>query len=305
MDPAFKDSLPSELVTHVTEMCGTTGDDWFTNLPMLITELENQWNVCIGKPFSGIEYNFVAEATGADGLPLVIKIAPPFETVEIHGEAKFLRVLDGRGAVKLIAEDRERKAIFIERAIPGRALHEEFSSSPIDCIGPAIDVLKQILGPPPIEMTDVVTLDNWFENFRRYNETEFPRQMAEKAFEIYERLSCEPEKTFYMHGDYHPGNVVTAQRERFLAIDPKGIVGHVGYDIAVFLINLERWQRNKPGVNDLLDRAIARFALAFGLTELEIREWVFAHMVIGAWWNYKDMPDLYDPKVAMPSVWHL
>ena len=305
MDAAFKDSLPSELVTHVLEMCGQKGDEWFASLPATIAELERQWNVRVGNPFPGIEYNYVAEAEGEENLPLVIKIAPPFETVEIHGEARFLRVAQGRGAVELIAEDRERKAILIERALPGKALHEEFASSPIDSIEPAIDVLKEILRPAPDEMGDVITLDKWFENFRRYKKTDFPQQMAEKAFEIYERLSCQPEKTFYIHGDYHPGNVVTAQREQFLAIDPKGIVGHIGYDIAVFLINLERWQRNMPGVNELLEHAIKKFAEAFGLTDLEVREWVFAHMVIGAWWNYEDMPNLYDPQVAMPLVWHL
>jgi streptomycin 6-kinase len=85
-----------------------------------------------------------------------------------------------------------------------------------------------------------------------------------------------------------------------VAIDPKGIVGHVGYDIAVFLINLERWQRQNPDIDGLLSNAIYAFAAAFTLSETEVREWVFAHMVIGAWWNFEDMPELYVPEVAMP-----
>jgi hypothetical protein len=51
--------------------------------------------------------------------------------------------------------------------------------------------------------------------------------------------------------------------------------------------------------------AIDRFAAAFGLSESEIRQWVFAVMVIGAWWNFEDMPNLYDPELAMPAIWHL
>ncbi len=305
MSDKFKNSLPSELVTHVTEMCGTKGEVWFAQLPTTIAELERRWKIRVGNVFPGIEYNFVAESEDVHGLPLVIKIAPPFETVEIHGEAKFLRVTCGEGAVNLIAEDRVRKAILIERALPGKALHEEFTSTPEECIQPAIDVLKRILSPPPADMTDVVTLDSWFHNFLRYKQTNFPPKKAEKALEIYDRLSKQTDKTFYIHGDYHPGNVVTADREQFLAIDPKGIVGHVGYDIAVFLINLERWQRGTECVGALLNYAVEQFALAFDLTEGEVREWVYAHMVIGAWWNFEDMPNLYDPEVAMPSVWHL
>jgi streptomycin 6-kinase len=305
MRDSFKGSIPEELVTHVSEMCGPRGDKWFEELPNIIGTLEKQWCIQVGDPYPGIEYNFVARANGQNGSPLVIKIAPPFETVEIHGEARFLRVRDGNGAIRLIEHDRALKAILIERAEPGKALHEEFENAPADCIDPAIRVLKQILKPVPTDMSDMVTLDVWFNNFRRYDTTDFPARMAERAFEIYERLSKQTDKIFYIHGDYHLGNVVTAQREPFLAIDPKGIVGHVGYDIAVFLINLERWQRNKPGVNELLNRTVRSFASAFDLSEVEIREWVFAHMVIGAWWNYEDMPNLYDPEVAMPSVWHL
>jgi streptomycin 6-kinase len=305
MRPNFLENLSHDLVTHVTEMCGARGDEWFANLPTEIAELERQWNIRVGDPFPGIEYNFVAEAANDNGRPLVIKIAPPFETVEIYSEAKFLRLSGGNGVVNLIAEDRERKAILIERALPGKALHEAFESSPIECLKPAIDLLESIVQPPPDDMTDVVRLDTWFNNFRRHKETSFSRDKAERAFEIYERLSKQSDKRFYIHGDYHPGNIVTARREPFLAIDPKGIVGHVGYDIAVFLINLERWQRGKIGAYDLLQHAVRRFATAFDMTELEVREWVFAHMVIGAWWNFEDMPNLYDPEVAMPSVWHL
>ena len=122
MSGNFADSLPQELVTHVTEMCGSKGEEWFTLLPALIDDCEKQWDIRVGRPFPGIEYNFVAEAVSEKGIPMVVKIAPPFETAEIQSEAKFLKVLDGRGAVKLIAEDRKRKAIFIERALPGKGL---------------------------------------------------------------------------------------------------------------------------------------------------------------------------------------
>ena len=102
-------------------------------------------------------------------------------------------------------------------------------------------------------MADVDTLDQWFDNFRRYTETEFSAEYAAKAFEIYERLSIQPGRTFYLHGDFHPGNVVTATRSPFLAIDPKGIVGHLGYDIAVFVNNLHRWQKTYHDVHKLLE----------------------------------------------------
>jgi streptomycin 6-kinase len=298
-------SLPDDLVTHITTICGVSGEAWFEKLPQIVLELEGQWEITVGKPFPGIEYNFLAPAVTHAGQPVVVKIAPPFDRTEIYGEAKYLRTHGGQGAIELLAEDRNRRAILIEHALPGEALFQRFKDEPSECIEPAIEVLGSILRPPPSDMADVDTLENWFNNFRRYVETEFPKRHAEKAFAIYERLSCQPDRIFYLHGDFHPGNIVTASRAPFLAIDPKGIVGHLGYDIAVFLNNLSWWQKNDPALDKLLEFAIGRFADAFEFGEQELREWAYVSMVIGAWWNFEDMPDLYDSAVAMSDIWRV
>jgi streptomycin 6-kinase len=287
-------------------MCGERGEQWFDDLPRIIQELERKWDVSVGAPFPGIEYNFVAEAISHDGTAVVIKIAPPFEIVEIYGEAKYLRLHCGSGVIKLLEEDRERKAVLLERAIPGKALHEHFAGNPIDCIDPAIDVLKRSLQSPPADMSDVPTLDEWFGRFEtRFRGSGFPEEFAMRAIGIYRRLSANNVAKLYIHGDFHPGNVVTATREEFLIIDPKGIVGHVGYDVAVFLINLERWQRTNANRTALLDESIRRFGEGFGLSQQEVREWVFATVVIGDWWNFEDMPTLYSGGVARAADWNI
>jgi streptomycin 6-kinase len=303
----LKESLPTDLVSHVTEICGTRGEAWFDALPSVIARLEERWSIEVGEPFPGIEFNFVAPAVTDVGNPVVVKIAPPFETTEIHGEAKFLRKRDGSGSVRLLDEDREAKAILIERAIPGRSLVERFAHDPIASVPPAIDVLNTISMLPPDEMTDVPELDGWFANFRaRYRGTGFPQLEAERAVSLYEVLSRDRGDRRYIHGDFHLGNVVDSERAPFLAIDPKGIVGHKGYEAAVFLINLYRWQIDKdPNVAELLGEAVGLFAEGLQLSETCIRQWGFAHTVIGAWWNYEDMPELYDRELAMPDIWNV
>lgn len=198
MTKAFKETIPDELVTHVVASCGAKGEQWFADLPRLIAELEKEWNLTVHAPFPGIEYNYVAPATTIDGRDVVIKLAPPFESIEIHGEAKWLREHNGAGVVNLIAHDRERKAILIERAFPGEALFERFKNEPLESVRAAIKTCKKTLLPPPNDMTDVDTLDHWFENFRRYETTEFPAEPARKAFEIYERLSQQKEHISYI-----------------------------------------------------------------------------------------------------------
>jgi streptomycin 6-kinase len=303
----LKEKLPADLVTHVTAMCGTRGEAWFEELPEMIARIEDCWKIDVRDPFPGIEYNFVAPAVMGDGVPVVLKIAPPFETTEIHGEAKFLRMRDGTGAVRLLKEDRELRAILIERAVPGKSLVELFSHDPIGCISPAIEVLKSITMEPPDDLTDVPTLDGWFATFRdRFPGTGFPESEAVGAIEMYEELTAKGNDLRYIHGDFHLGNIVNSDRTPFLAIDPKGVVGHVGYEAAVFLINLYRWQCERNGrVRLLLDNAVSLFADGLGLSQSAIRRWGFVHTVIGAWWNYEDMPELYHPQLAIPDIWNV
>ena len=303
MSNSFKDTLPKELVTHVTAICGIRGVAWFEALPETIKRLENRWDVTVNEPFAGIEFNYVAAALRSNGEKVVVKISPPYERIEIFQEAKYLLTRKGEGVVRLLEVDRGNKAILLERAMPGEALFRHFKKDPDDCIAPAICVLQNILRHPPRDMRDVELLDNWFARFQRYKRTSFPQESAAQATQIYNRLSKQTDRTFYLHGDFHPGNIVTSGRSKFLAIDPKGISGHIGYDIAVFLNNLYWWQKGSSAVEKFLQAAITQFSDAFSIDETEIRQWAFAYMVIGAWWNFDEMPEHYDGSVAMSGIW--
>ena len=301
----FKDSLPTELVAHVTAICGQRGTDWFGELPSIIQKLEKGWSLEIQKPFPGIEFNFVAPATRDGSEQVVVKIAPPFEQNEIFGEAAYLKYRNGNGAVSLLEEDPESHAILIERAMPGRSLLEHFKDREPECVEPALDVLHTILRPVPADPVSVIMLDDWFDGLRRYSDTSFPDEYATKALNIYEKLSKQTDRVYYLHGDFHPANIVTAARSPFLAIDPKGLIGHLGYEIAVFLNNFHWWQDTRADVRQRLDVALDQFAAAFNIDPFELRQWAFAQMVLGAWWTFDEMPEIYDNEVAKADIWNV
>lgn len=303
MTASFRYPLPSELIAHVTAICGRRGEEWLERLPETVACLEELWSIRVEEPFPGGEFNYVAKAIHTDGESVVLKISPPYERPEIHCEAAYLSVRNGNSTVRLLAEDANRSAILLEHALPGKALFEHFRDDPLACVDPAISVLKALLLPPPAEVVEVQSLDGWFDRFRQYKKADFPREHAARALAIYEELSQQSDRTFYLHGDFHPGNIVTATRETFLAIDPKGLVGHIGYDIGVFVNNLHWWQKKNGDVGQFLDQAVGKFAVGFDLSELDVRRWAYAFMVIGAWWNFTDMPALYENEVAMVDVW--
>ncbi len=303
MTNAFKNTLPHELVTHVKSGCGQRGERWLAELPTVIQKLEFVWSIDVHEPFPGIEYNFVAPASTQDGEAVVVKIAPPWEPIEIFGEAAYLRARNGDGCVKLLAEECESRAILIEQIFPGRSLAEHFAGRESDAVAPAIEALKTVLRPVPMDLSNIELVDRWFDGLRKFRATAFPADYAQKALDIYDELSRQPDRTFYLHGDYHPGNVVTHGESSFCVIDPKGWAGHIGYEIAVFLNNFHWWQEKKTDIRPLLDAAVNQFSAAFEISPDELRRWAFAQMVIGSWWNFVDMPDLYDGEVAKADVW--
>lgn len=303
MERKEQNSLPAELVAHVSAGCGDPGLRWLKELPTLIRRLEMVWSVRVGKPFPGIEYNFVAPAQRSSGEAVVIKIHPPWDPVEIFDEAAYLRTRAGDGCVRLLAVDEPARAILLERLVPGRTLVEMFSSRKPDAVGPAIEVLRRITRPAENAPADAPSLDGWFTNFESYKETDFPASYASKALGLYHDLMNRHDRPFYLHGDFHPGNIVSSDRGPFLAIDPKGIVGPLGYEIAVFLNNFHWWQETEPEVMGRLDMAVKQFAEAFDIPADEIRQWAYAQMVLGAWWTYSDLPDLYDGSVVKADVW--
>ena len=305
MAKSFKDSIPRALIQHVIAICGRDGEEWIGGLETNVRELEDLWSIKALEPFAAGEFNYVAPATLENGELAVLKLAPPYKTIEIFAEAAHLRAHDGNGAVKFIAEDRPRKGILIEHASPGKDLAECFKDDEPASVAPAIATLKSSLLPPPTDMSDVTPLDKWFDGLRRYELTEFPAEYAIKALKVYKNLLSRTSQSFYLHGDFHPGNLVSATREPFLIIDPKGVVGPIGYDIACFLNNFNWWQENKPDVDARLEKAVLQFAEAFDIDPFELRQWAFAQMVLGAWWSFEDMPEFYDNAVAKADVWNV
>jgi streptomycin 6-kinase len=300
----FRESIPEELVAHTIAMCGGAGSEWLDHLPATIREIEKCWSISVGDPFPSVEFNYVAAATDAAGHAVVIKISPPFENSECFSEAKFLRAANGRKTVRLLAQDRDRRVILIERAIPGSNLTELYTGNELEAISPAIDVLRAITIEPPEDTSETIDLDDWFDGMRRHTETTFPASYAVRALEIYAKLS-KGVKRCYLHGDFHPGNIVSATREPFLAIDPKGMIGPIGYDIAVFLNNFHWWQEDRTYVQERLDFAVRAFSDAVDLSPADLRQWAFAQMVLSAWWTFDEMPEIYRNDVAKADVWNI
>jgi streptomycin 6-kinase len=303
MTTDFIRSLPKKFVSNTVSLCGDAGREWLDALPDTIDLLERAWSITAGDHFSTLSYNYVAAATAADGSDAVLKIALPLNDPEIFGEAKYLRLLDGRGCPRLLAESSKLQAILIERAVPGQTLRQVFAGREDDALGVLIEVLPEMIRRPPANRTRLIDLDNWFEGLRRYSGTAFSAAHARRALGFYAELTKDRENKFLLHGDLHHENILTASREPYLSIDPKAIVGHLGYEIAVFLNNHLWWTEWKPDAKNSLASAVDMYAEAFCMPAIDLRKWAFCQMVLVTWWSFDEMKEDFAEGLGFAEMW--
>jgi streptomycin 6-kinase len=63
-----------------------------------------------------------------------------------------------------------------------------------------------------------------------------PEEIADRAQQWVGELAGDQPRRL-LHGDFHPGDVLAAQRRSWLAIDPKPWVGDPAFDLAQVLLN--------------------------------------------------------------------
>lgn len=298
----FADILPKKFVENTLDLCGSLGEKWLKSLPEIIGELSGKWKIEAGKPFENLSYNYVAGCFCADNSEAVLKIALPLNEPEIFNEARYLKIRSGKGAVKVLNFDKTLRAMLLEKLDPGKHLKEIFAGDKQAAVEIAVELMKKLLREPPAD-SGFLRLEVWFENFfRKAENTKFPQEYTEKTREIFYYFNDSTQK-FLLHGDLHHENILSAEREAFLVIDPKGIIGEIGYEISVFLNNHLWWLADEPDVRKQLNYAVEKFSEAFGIEKSDLKKWAFAQIVLSAWWTFEDNGKNWDRALAFAEFW--
>ncbi|MBA2621749.1 MAG: phosphotransferase [Acidobacteria bacterium] len=294
--------LPKEFRRNIFDLHVESGERWLADLPDLIAEISEKWSLAVGESFPDLSYNYVTPCICADGTNAVLKIGYNEKDSVISSEAKFLTLLDGKGAVKLLGFDEDHCALLLERLMPGESLARLCQTNDEKAALIAIDVMRKICRPPP-KNHDFPTLENWISKLQTAAETEFAPRSVAKALNYFEELSDASEQNLLLHGDLHHENILSATRESFLAIDPKGVVGNVGYEIAVFLNNQRRLIRSRQNLRDILAERVEQFAESLEIEPRKLRKWAFVQAVLAAWWGFEDKGTGWEKWTTYADIW--
>lgn len=304
MSKNFILNLPQRFVQNTLDLCGEIGEQWLYDLPRIVEEITENWSLEIGEPFPSLSYNYVAPCVCSNGSEAVLKIALPLNNPEIFNEASYLQITGDKCAVKLLNFDEKRRAMLLEKLTPGANLKEICGKDDAKAVEIAIRIMRGLLKKPP-QNSAFRRLEDWFKGLARAENTMFDNKFASKAYRIFERLNSASKQKFLIHGDLHHENILSARREPFLAIDPKSIIGDIGYEIAVFLNNHLIWLSADDNLQEKLNDAVRQFSEAFEIKSQDLKNWAFAQMVLSAWWTFEENGKNWQDDLTFAEIWEV
>ncbi len=267
-------SLPRNLVDAV-ECEGR--QPWLLTLPETVRSLEEHWSLQVGSPFQpGGRTAWVAPARGTDGAELVLKVA--WRHPESEQEAEGLRQWAGEGAVEVYAVEafHDTTSLLLERCLPGTTL----AGRPEPEQDAVIAGLLRRLWVEPESGHSFRSLqvmcDAWADEFERKSalgRAGVDAGLGREGMALFRWLPASADRNVLLCTDLHAGNVLAAQREPWLVIDPNPHTGDPAYDVVQHLLNCDERLRADP-------RGLAcRMADLAGLDEDRVLLWLFARCV--------------------------
>ena len=122
---------------------------------------------------------------------------------------------------------------------------------------------------------------------RRARRRRIPRHLVADAHRRFLALEASQNQRRLLHGDLHHYNVLFDSTRGWLAIDPKGVVGEVEFEIGATLRN--PFERPDLFVSPaIVERRLARLARRLNINLARALEWGFAQAVLSAIWSLED-----------------
>ena len=242
--------------------------DWLAALPGLAVECAERWGLDLEEPVA-TPHSLVVPAGD-----VVLKLNAPSHFEADH-EADALAQWGGNGAVRLVARGDERRALLIERCRPGTRLRDADADEAAVVCGVLARLSADPGEPHPFRLL-ADEAGRWaVEVPRRYDlgGRPFEGSLLDYALDVFR--SADPRAGHLVNQDLHGGNVLRAEREPWLVIDPKPLVG----------------ERELDGVGPLRNAAPDLSALRswlaalteLGLDEERLRGWGVAHALAWGW----------------------
>jgi len=281
--------LPDSFITTIRNTLKEDGGKFLAVLPFLIRETSQRWGLTDVQPVSNLSYNFVAFAKRGKE-DVVLKVGVPNR--ELTSEISALKLFNGDGACQLLEYDEERGLLLLERLKPGIMLAELEDDD--ECTNIAAEVMQRIWRTPHTG-NNFIQLSDWFDGLKRIRPHfnggtgPFPKKLLERVESFLPELFAD-KNVKLMHGDFHHFNILSSERG-WLVIDPKGVIGPVGYEVGPLMLNPWNSFSDRISFRVRAEKRVSILSERLGWKRESIIHWSTAHAVLSAWWSIEDNED--------------
>jgi streptomycin 6-kinase len=283
--------LPESFISTIKNVFKKDGEDFLAVLPSLIDEACQRWGLSDVHAVPNLSFHFVAFAK-RDGQDVILKMGSP--NSELTSEMTALKLFNGNGACRLLEHDEERGLLLLERLKPGKMLSELEDDGERTNI--AADVILNMASnrsdiPAPL-LKKFIQLSYWFDGLKKIRPHfnggtgPFPQNLLERVESFLPELFAD-QNTGLMHGDFHHFNILSSERG-WLIIDPKGVIGPLGYEIGPLMINPGNRISDRGSFKVQAERRVSILSERLGWEREKIIRWSLAHAVLSAWWSIED-----------------
>jgi streptomycin 6-kinase len=245
---------------------------WLETLPGVLRRLAAAWSLKMDAPFDGeaVSCSYVAPVTSGDGARAILKIGMPH--MEGAHEIAGLRFWQGGPTVRLLTADDELNAMLLERCEPGTPLRALPEPEQDVVIARLLRRLWQSPKAPHAFRPLAAMLEFWSDETLRARESWPDEGLVREGLRLFQELPRTSPGDVLLATDLHAGNVLRAEREPWLVIDPKPFIGDPAYDATQHLDVFDRSGRLRRDP----DRTIRSFADLLGVDHERVRLWAFA-----------------------------
>lgn len=256
-----------------------------------VEELIRDWGVVVQDTLE-TQSSFIAFGKRGDQ-SIVLKVTRQPGDEWRCGEV--LAAFGGRGVARVY--EYTEGAALLEGLNPGTSLA---SIALDDRDEEATEILANVIGqmsrPPELDepsrrpLKAIVSAQDWGKGFHRYlasGDHQIPTSLVEQGQRFYFDLCASQRDVRLLHGDLQHYNVLFDSDRGWLAIDPKGVIGEVEYEIGASLRN----PYEKPEMfasPETVERRLRRFEARLKLDSDRALAWGFAQAVLSAIWSVED-----------------
>lgn len=269
------------LEKNINNQYGENGKQWLADLPKRVRQIEAALGLSDLKTVNNLSYNYVMSGIQSTQ-SVILKLG--LDIGGLKREAMALKAFDGFGAVKVLAED--EGMLLLECAIPSVSLKSSFPVNDNEAIRITCDCLNRLHHAP-------IPTDNEFPHIKTWlaaldKDLKIPSHLLQRARKLRDNLLQTSARDVLLHGDLHHDNMLQ-NGERWIAIDPKGVIGEPAFEVAAFIRNpIPKLVALDTAALPIIQNRIRLFSKFLSIPEQKILDWCFVQAVLAWAWALED-----------------